>query len=73
MTRIAELVDLPKGTVSRFLSALEKEGAVDRSVDNDFTIGPAITDLSRPSTFEASLVMRARSAILRLPGALERR
>ena len=66
VTRLAERIQLPKGTVSRFLTALEVEGAVIRSPDNRFVIGEQLSALCRPPTFEGQLVSLARPILMAL-------
>ncbi len=69
VTRLAERVRLPKGTVSRFLLALENEGAVLRTTENRFVLGELVRGWGEPATNEARLVLRAQPEMVRLSNA----
>ena len=56
VTDIAERVGLPKSTVSRLLSALEAEGAVEQfEVGGGYAIGPALAMLGASANPSAGL------------------
>ena len=45
VTEIAGRLGLAKSTTSRLMAALEAQGALSRSAENQFTIGPIISQL----------------------------
>ena len=66
VSRIAQKLDLPKSTISRFLAALEAENLVTRSAQNLFSLGPQLLELTSQPTFAHSLAAIARSELLAL-------
>ena len=60
VTELGKRVGLPKGTVSRFLSSLEQEGAVARTADNRVIIGRQIGRLAQPISFRERLALVVR-------------
>ena len=67
VTQIAEVVDLPKSTVSRLLSTLQALGAVVQTADG-FRIGPLIGDLANGTGRHDDLVTLARPILAALVG-----
>jgi IclR family transcriptional regulator, KDG regulon repressor len=59
VTQLAELVDLPKSTVSRLLSTLHELGAV-VPTDNGYRVGPLIGELANGTGRHGDLVALAR-------------
>lgn len=55
VTELAGRLELAKSTTSRLLAALEAQGAVARDSHNQFTIGPAISQLAAAQPFRRSL------------------
>ena len=60
VTAIAERVELPKSTVARLLSTLERVDAVERFDGARWRIGPGVAALSAAASPERSLVSVAR-------------
>lgn len=70
VTALAEEVGLPKSTVARLLTSLEKLGAVERGERATWILGPAIAALSRATSPERALIAAARPELVRLVEAL---
>ena len=67
VTELAERTDLPKSTVSRLLSALEEEGAVEqREVAGEYRLGSGLVDLAGGAQPGRNLVVSARPHLLEL-------
>ena len=71
VTELAEQVELPKSTVARLLSALEKESAVEQvEVGGAYRVGTGLVDIAGAVPAGRSLVAAARPHLLELAGAL---
>ena len=67
VTELADRVDLPKSTVSRLLSTLEKLGAVEQSAPGGpYQIGPKMVDIVQAVLPRRGLVERAHPHLLDL-------
>lgn len=55
VTRISEEMGLAKSTTSRFLAGLEAQGALVRSAENTFTIGPTLLRLTAQQPYAQTL------------------
>lgn len=66
VTQIARQIGLPKGTVSRILAALEREGAVHRSEKNKLTVGAQLRALQPAVSLSDHLVAAARQTLEKL-------
>lgn len=61
VTELAERVDLPKSTVSRLLSALEAEGAIEQvEAGGEYRIGHAVEEIAGGSAQSRSLIAAAQ-------------
>jgi DNA-binding IclR family transcriptional regulator len=71
ITELAERVELPKSTVSRLLSALEAEGAVEQvEIGGDYQLGAGLIDLAGSTTPGRNLIAAARPHLVDLTEAL---
>ena len=71
VTELAEQVELPKSTVARLLSALEKESAVEQvEVGGAYRVGTGLVDIAGAVPAGRSLVAAARPHLLELAGTL---
>ena len=68
-TRLVDLTGLPKSTVSRLLSSLERGGLVSRTADGAAVPGPVITAYARSRSPYDDLRLSARPALERLGDA----
>lgn len=67
VTELAERTDLPKSTVSRILSTLEDEGAVEQmEIAGEYRLGPGLLDLAGGAQPGRNLVASARPHLLEL-------
>lgn len=67
VTELADKVDLPKSTVSRILSALETEGAVEQvEVGGDYRLGTGLAELAGATAPGRNLVAAARPFLMEL-------
>lgn len=67
VTELADRVDLPKSTVSRLLSALEAEAAVEQiEAGGVYSLGPGLTDLGGSAAWGHVLTAAARPILWEL-------
>lgn len=66
LTQLAAAHGLAKSTTSRLLSALERQGLVQRDQEGMFQPGPVLTRFARTRGGEAELVARMRPALVRI-------
>ena len=66
VTALATRLDLPKSTVARFLTSLERVGAVERADGRLWRVGPGVTALAELVPPERSLAALARPELARL-------
>jgi DNA-binding IclR family transcriptional regulator len=67
VTELAERADLPKSTVSRLLSALEAEGAVEQlETGGEYQLGNTLADLAGAAAPGYSLITAARPHLMEL-------
>ncbi len=70
VTDLAERTELPKSTVSRLLSALESQGAVERrDQGGDYTIAAGLADIADAASVDANLAAVVRPFLVELSEA----
>ena len=69
LSDLTRAVELPKATVYRILTTLERRGYLDRSPDNGYRLAARMFDLERQDSLEQMLIRAAQPVIERLVDA----
>jgi IclR family acetate operon transcriptional repressor len=69
VTELADRVGLAKSTVSRMLTTLERQGAVEQTVDGPYRLGPLISEIAAAAAPARGIVDVARPVLAELAAA----